>query len=109
MSVPERCISWPLSLVTKVSLVGSGISSVVTSTGPSGKILARRHRELLVVAHAAVNKAGVPGHILQRISFRNVTPGAANDEGKFTLEIKLVGDLGAHQGTAMTHQGVGEA
>ncbi len=36
MSVPERCISAPLSRVTSVSLVGSGISSAVTIQGPSG-------------------------------------------------------------------------
>ena len=41
MSVPERCISWPLSRVISVSLVGSGISSAVTIQGPSGPVPAK--------------------------------------------------------------------
>src|SRR5262249_35375115 len=36
MSVPERCISWPLRRVVRGSLVGSGVSSAVTIQGPRG-------------------------------------------------------------------------
>jgi len=38
MSVPERCISTPLSRVISVITVGSRISSLVTIQGPRGPV-----------------------------------------------------------------------
>src|SRR5437764_3645274 len=72
------------------------------------EILSRRHREFLIVAHAAVDEAGVARDVAERRLHGNVAPAAADDEGKLTLEIELLRNRWADQRALMAGQRAGK-
>jgi hypothetical protein len=79
-------------------------------SGPvAGKFLPESHREFLVVAHAAVDEAGVSRDMGERIGLAHMAPGPTDDDGQFAFEIELVGNAGTHQRLAVTDEGIGEA
>jgi hypothetical protein len=75
----------------------------------AGKILARRHREFLIIAYAAIDEAGVAGDVLERAVERDVTSAFADHQRKLALEIEIVRDLGPNELAVMADQSIGQA
>ena len=74
-----------------------------------GKILARRHGELLIVAHAAVDEAGIAGDVIERALDRNVAATASDDDRKLALEVEALRHRGANHLAVVAGQRVGES
>ncbi len=75
----------------------------------AGKVLARRDGEFLIVAHAAVDEAGVAGDVIERVLGLDVASGFADDDGEFAFEIKIVRHHRPDHLAVMADQRVGEA
>ena len=75
----------------------------------AGKILARGDGEFLVVAHAAVDEAGIAGDVVERALGLDVAAGLADDQRQLALEIEIVGYRWPDHFAAVADQRVGEA
>ena len=60
----------------------------------AGKVLAGGDGKLLIIAHAAVDEAGIAGDVIERVLGLDVPSGFADDDGEFALEIEIVGQPG---------------
>ena len=93
--VVQSCTTSPLSTVRIVRSLGFGMSSFVTSAGPSGQNvsndLPRFHCEppLLICQSAATHvvRAGVAEHVVERLLLADVLRRLADDDGQLTLVV----------------------
>jgi hypothetical protein len=77
---------------------------------PGGReVLARRDRDLLVVAHAAVDEAGVPDHVLERVLRFDVTSRAPDHDRQLALEVEALRDRRPDHLTLVADKRVDEA
>src|SRR5712692_9140491 len=74
----------------------------------AGKILAGGHREFLVIAHAAVDKAGVSRNVIKRTLDWDVAPGASDHDRQLALEIEAFRYQWPDQLTVVASECVGE-
>src|SRR5262249_60134104 len=80
-----------------------------TERAGGGEILSRSHREFLIVAHAAVDEAGVAGDVLERALDRDMAATASDDDRKLALEVEALRHHGANHLAVVARQRVGEA
>ena len=73
-----------------------------------GKVLAGGHRELLVVAHAAVHETGVARDMLQRALDRDVTAARPDHHRKLAFEIEVLRDRRTDHLAVVAGQRVGK-
>src|SRR5215475_2575048 len=74
-----------------------------------GKVLARGHRVLLEIAHAAVEKAGIARHDRERAGARHVPAALADDDGELALEVEIDRGARPHDAAALRDQRVVQA
>src|SRR5262245_49837639 len=75
----------------------------------AGEVLARGHRELLVVAHAAIDEAGVAGDVLERALDRDMASTATDHYRKLALEVEALRYRRADHLALVAGQRIGEA
>src|SRR5207302_4369791 len=111
-SVPDFCTSCPLSRVTSVRPFRIG--NFVRGHDPrpersgGGEILARGHREFLVVADAAVDETGIAGDMLERALDGDMAAASANDHGELPFEVEALRHRRADHFTLMADERIGE-
>jgi len=102
----------PVSLVTKVSLAGRGISSAVANTGRAGrcgKVLPAVHGKLLIVAHAAVDGSRCTATYFNASAGATWRPGRPMTTASSPSKINLSETFRAHQCAAVATKHIGEA